>query len=78
MENVSLYVPKLSYSLLSVSKATESGRTTKFDETSCQILGKNHKVITAATCVSSLYYLDCQVKQQVGTQSPETSSRQTG
>ena len=60
-----LYVPKLSYSLSSVSKATESGKTTKFDETGCQILGKNSKVIAAATRVGSLYYLDCLVKQQV-------------
>ena len=60
-----LYVPKLSYSLLSVSKATESGKTTKFDETGCQILGKNDRVIAAATRVGSLYYLDCQAKQQV-------------
>ena len=60
-----LYVPKLSYSLLSVSKATESSKTTKFDETGCQILGKNDRVIAAATCVGSLYYLDCQARQQV-------------
>ena len=62
-----LYVPnyKLSYSLLSVSKAAESGKTTKFDETGCQILGKNCTVIATATRVGSLYYLNCQVKQQV-------------
>lgn len=60
-----LYVPKLSYSLLSVSKAAESGKTTKFDETGCQILGKSCKVIAAATRVGSLYYLDCVVKPQV-------------
>ena len=60
-----LYVPKLSYSLLSVSKAAESGKTTKFDKTGCQILGKNCKVIATATRVGSLYYLNCQVKQQV-------------
>ena len=48
-----LYVPKLSYSLLSVSKARGSGKTTKFDETGCQILGKNDRVIAAATRVAS-------------------------
>lgn len=52
----------LSYS---VSKATESGKTTKFDETGYQILGKDCKVIAAATHVGSLYYLDCLVKEQV-------------
>ena len=60
-----LYVPKLSYSLLSVSKAGESGKTTKFNETGCQILSKSHKLIAAATRIGSLYYLDCLVKQQV-------------
>ena len=60
-----LYVPKLSYGLLGVSKAAESGKTTKFDETGCQILSKSHKVIATATHIGSLYYLDCLVKQQV-------------
>ena len=48
-----------------MSKAAESGKTTKFDKTGCQILGKNCKVIATATRVGSLYYLNCQVKQQV-------------
>ena len=62
-----LYVPKLSYSLLGVSKAAESGKTTKFDKSGCQILSKNCKIIAAATRVGSLYYLDCLVKQQANT-----------
>ena len=54
-----LYVPKLSYSLLSVSKAAEAGKTVEFDETHCQILGANQKPVAMATKVGSLYCLEC-------------------
>ena len=37
LENV-LYVPKLSYNLLSVSKATEAGTTTKFSGLGCEFI----------------------------------------
>ena len=33
-----LLVPNLSYSLLSVSKASSAGKTTRFDERGCEIL----------------------------------------
>ena len=33
-----LYVPKLSHNLLSVPKATNAGKTAKFNEAVCQIL----------------------------------------
>ena len=35
LENV-LFVPKLSYSLLGVSKASECGKTMKFNKSGCQ------------------------------------------
>jgi len=57
LENV-LYVPKLSYSLLSVSKASEAGKTTKFDKKGCKIFNKEKKVIAIATKHGNLYYLD--------------------
>ena len=56
LENV-LYVPKLSYSLLSVSKASEAGKTTKFDKSGCKILNQGKKVIAVATKHGNLYYL---------------------
>ena len=39
-----LHVPKLSYNLLSVSKISDAGKTTRFGETSCQILYDNKKL----------------------------------
>ena len=54
-----LYVPDLSYNLLSVSKAVEAGKVVEFDEISCRILDANRKLITAATSVGNLYYLNC-------------------
>ena len=54
-----LYVPKLSYNLLSVPKATKTGKTAKFSETGCRILDAKSKLIATGTRVGSLYYLDC-------------------
>lgn len=59
-----LYVPKLSYNLLSVSKATEDGKMTKFVEDGCQVLDANEKLIAVGKKVGSLYYLDCRSGRQ--------------
>ena len=61
-----LLVPKFSYSLLSVSKASSAGKTTKFDKTGCEILNEQKKVIAFATQVGNLYHLEhCQKSQTV-------------
>ena len=59
-----LYVPKLSYSLLSVSKASEAGKITKFNRTGCEILNKEKKIVATATRVGNLYYLEYSRKVQ--------------
>ena len=65
IENV-LYVPKLSYSLLSVSKASEAGKITRFNRTGCEILNKEKKIIATTTRVGNLYYLEyCQKVQNL-------------
>ena len=43
------YVPKLSYNLLSVSKAAEAGKMTVFTETKAEILDSKGKLVAAAT-----------------------------
>ena len=53
-----LLVPKLSYSLLSVSKASTAGKTTKFDTTGCEIINEQGKVIGFAMRVGNLYHLE--------------------
>ena len=57
LENV-LLVPKLSYSLLSVAKASEAGKTTKFNKRGCEIVNQNKEIIAFATRVGNLYYLE--------------------
>lgn len=57
LENV-LLVPKLSYSLLSVSKASNAGKITRFDKSGCEILNENKEVIAFATRVGNLYFLE--------------------
>ena len=65
-----LHVPGLSYNLLSVSKAAENGKVTKFNEDGCKILNRDNKLIAKAnkgeqSCEGkqSLYYLDCEVDE---------------
>lgn len=55
-----LDVPKLSYHLLSVSKASKAGYLTTFDQPGCPIKNSNQKVIAAATRVGSL---DCRAAE---------------
>ena len=54
-----LFVPGLSYSLLSVSKASGAGKVTKFSESGCQIFNAD-KVIACASRCGSLYMLECE------------------
>ncbi len=60
-----LHVPDLSYNLISVSKASEGGKMTKFDESGCQIVNSKNKVIATAKRCGSLYFLDCQSNEQM-------------
>ena len=56
------------HNLLSVSKASESGKITKFSKSGCEILNQDQKVIAFATRVGSLYYLEvCRGSQQLNT-----------
>ena len=59
-----LYVPKLSYNLLSVSRTSDAGKIARFGETSCQILDANRKLVAVATRVGDLYYLSCRPGSQ--------------
>ena len=53
-----LYVPKLAYNLISVTKASQNGKVVKFTKSASYILDKNHKMVAKATKVGSLYQLD--------------------
>ena len=54
-----LYVPELTYNLLSVSKAVDKGISFTFKESECIIKDINQKLITIATKVGSLYHVAC-------------------
>ena len=54
-----LYVPKLSYYLLSVSKATRSGKSFTFTESCCHLLDEKWKVVATGSKVGNMYYLNC-------------------
>ena len=54
-----LYVPQLSYNLLSVAKATKTGKTFKFALSSCCILDEKERVVATATKSGNLDHLNC-------------------
>ena len=54
-----LYVPSLSYKLLSVSKVAQSEKVTKFSKL------PNCKLIARATKVGSFYHLDCETSPKL-------------
>ena len=75
LENV-LFVPKLSYSLLSVSKASNAGKIAKFSKFGCEILNAKKEVIAFATRVGDLYHLErCHKHQSVNVVNKESKER---
>ena len=71
-----LYVPKLSHNLLSVSKASEAGKATKFNNSGCEIFNRDDEVIAFGTRVGNLYYLEfCRNKQQLHVLEEESKER---
>ena len=63
LQNV-LYVPKLAYNLLSVSKITEAGKRVQFYSNHCQVLDQRDKVVAVGVKKGDLYYLSCQQPQR--------------
>ena len=59
-----LYVPKLSYNLLSVSKATRSGKSFIFTESRCHLLDEKRNVVATGSKVGNMYYLNCIDEQE--------------
>ena len=55
-----LHVPDLSCNLVSVSKASEKGKVTEFNESGCQLKKSDGTVIALAVRCGSLCFLDCQ------------------
>ena len=55
-----LYVPELTFNLLSVSKAAEAGKRILFHSTDCQIVDWKDMVVALGDKKGNLYYLSCQ------------------
>ena len=69
-----LHVPRLSYNLLSVSVATEHGKTVTFEKTGCQVLDKG-KPVAVGDKIGELYYLNC-FANRVSSNTAETQDSQ--
>lgn len=59
-----LYVPKLSYNLISVARATEMGKTVSFSNIGCEFTDDQDNVTAFATKQGSLYHLKINRKYQ--------------
>ena len=68
-----LYVPELSYSLFSVSKATKRGITVTFDDTKCFLLDKDQEIVAEGVKKGRLYYLECDLPHIEKVNSIETN-----
>lgn len=62
-----LYVPGLSYNLLSVSKASITIDSTVFKKEGCALHNAAGNVVATGTRVGELYYLNCRKTQQAAT-----------
>lgn len=54
-----LFVPQLSYNLLSVSKGATNGKKFQFEDFKCDIVDAKHGIIGTATKHGNLYHLNC-------------------
>ena len=71
-----LYVPKLSYNLLSVTKVSEYGKIIRFDDAGCQIFNKYDKRIAVAAKLGNLYYLQCKELEKIQLSVVEKESKE--
>ena len=59
-----LYVPNLAYNLVSVSRATDAGKTVDFDDSACEFRNEEDEVIAFGSRRGTLYFLKCTVKSR--------------
>ena len=59
-----LYVPKLAYNLISVSRAAQSGKSVIFDDSSCEFVNEAGETTAVGVRRGCLHYLCCAVKPQ--------------
>jgi len=53
-----LYVPKLAHNLVSVSRAAQTGKDVKFNDSGCEFVNSRGETIASAARLESLYYLE--------------------
>lgn len=58
-----LFVPALSYNLLSVTKATMHNKIVRFNQQECVIVDEYGDTLCSATKVGNLYYLKCKLEK---------------
>ena len=71
-----LYVPQLSHNLISVTKATQTGKVVKFTKSACYLLSKKHQMVAKATKVGSLYQLDNKPNLERASLAEESDSKE--
>jgi hypothetical protein len=69
-----LYVPDLTYSLISIAKASDAISSTVFSKEGCEFLDADGKVVATGRRVGELYWLNCRDKQQSARVTQESDS----
>ena len=63
-----LYVPDLTFSLISIVKASDVIRKTVLTNEGCESLDVDRKVVATGRRIGKLYHLNCRQKQQSASQ----------
>ncbi len=62
-----VFVPGLSYNLLSISRVSKMGKFAKFSESGCKIMDSKNELIACASKCGNLYYLEFEFHDQANT-----------
>lgn len=71
-----LYVPKLAYNLVSVSRAAEAGKTVHFENSSCEFQNESGETIAFGERHGSLYHLKFDRKPQESVNVVQTANKE--
>ena len=71
-----LYVSKLDYNLISVSRAVQSGKSVLFNDSGCEFVNESSETMAVGVRRGCLHYLNCSVKPQESVHVIQTDNRE--
>ena len=71
-----LYVPKLDYNLISMSRAVQSGNFVLFNDSGCEFVNESGETTAVGVRRGCLHYLNCSVKPKESVHVIQTDNRE--